>query len=160
MIRSGCDAFSVAGAGRQHHHSCGGCTQISISAWTPAHVWEHPSFPCWAQAQAERGVSYAIGVSGKGKSSFEMECLQVGQVWNFFSPLCKSCWLLFSCFGLSLLEHKPHGSSEEHPRGLAFQFSSSNEFGTSFPGKIQQVSTLLYDLTAFADVTRNSLGSS
>lgn len=135
-ISGGCDGFSVAGAHRQHQKSRGDCTQISITAWTPAHVWEHPSFPGWAHAQAECAVSYATGVSGRGKSSFKMECLQVGQVWNFlFSPyenLSDYC-----LFVLSLLEHEPHGNSEEHPRGSAFQFSSLNEVGTSFPGRIQ-----------------------
>lgn len=101
MISRGCDAFSVAGGCRQHHNSCGDCTRISIADWTPPHVWEHPSFPCWALV--ELGVSYAIGVSDRGKSSFKVECLQVGQVWNFFSPYANLTD--YCCFGLSLLEH-------------------------------------------------------
>lgn len=88
MISSVCDAFSVAGGCRQHHNSCGDCTQISISS------------TCLGTSQV-----FLVGLVIRlttvlcsrtfrevGKSSLKIECLQVGQVWDFgfgffFSPM-------------------------------------------------------------------------
>lgn len=59
---------------------------------------DSPVFLAGLMLRAERGVSYAIGVSGRGKSSFKMECLQVGRVWDFFFPLMQILLIIVFMF--------------------------------------------------------------